>query len=261
MQSEASSILPSREHIARVVHGLRRDRAWSQAELAGKLGISQGRLSQIENGGGSFSAEQLLAILKLFNVTPAAFVDESHDRNSQLQNSLARLGAHHLRESDRVLLGPDADDVAKLIGSTLTAGESRLTLALAPVLVSNIDRLSLPSLHLDLSRAGFERRLPWLCQNVALAIEIDAKGDIPRTWQKDAKRTALVIDLFLSALQPPQDSDTTAWDVLDAGIRSKKTADDVRQGASAPSRRWRVLSGLAPEDFARALRDARAAHA
>jgi transcriptional regulator with XRE-family HTH domain len=261
MQSQANSILPSRECIAKVVHGLRRGRAWSQAELAGKLGISQGRLSQIENGGGSFSAEQLLAIFKLFNVTPSAFADETSDRDSQLQNSLARLGAHHLRENDRVLLGADADDVAKLIGSALTAGESRLTSALAPVLVSNIDRLSLPALHLDLSRAGFERRLPWLCQNVALAIEIDGKGDVPRAWQKDAKRTALVIDLFLSAIRSPQEDEVTAWDVLDAGIRSKRTADEVRQAASEPSRRWRILSGLKPEDFARALRDARAAHA
>src|ERR1019366_7510455 len=134
MQSQANSILPARECIAKVVHGLRRGRAWSQAGLAGKLGISQGRLSQIENGGGSFSAEQLLAIFKLFNVTPSAFADETSDRDSQLQNSLARLGAHHLRENDRVLLGADADDVAKLIGSALTAGESRLTSALAPVL-------------------------------------------------------------------------------------------------------------------------------
>lgn len=260
MQAQSNSILPSRERIARVVHDLRRGRAWSQAELAGKLGISQGRLSQIENGGGSFSAEQLLAILRLFNVTPSAFADETPDRDSQLQNSLARLGAHHLRESDRVLLGSDADDVAKLIGSTLTVGESRLTSALAPVLVSNVDRLSLPTLHLDLSRAGFERRLPWLCQNVALAIEIEAKRDVPRPWLKAAKRTALVVDLFLSAIRPPQD-ETTAWDVLDAGIRSKKTADEVRQAASEPSRRWRILSGLGPEDFARALRDARAAHA
>lgn len=252
--------LPSRKRIATVVHTLRRERAWTQAELAGKLGISQGRLSQIENGGGSFSAEQLLLILKLFNVTPALFSDDLHDHDSQLQNALARVGARHLHEIERVLPNAGVDDVGKIVSETLSTGDSRLTTALAPVFVSNIDRLPLARLHLDLYRAGFERRLPWLGQNVAEAIDIESKTDVPRSWLRDARRTALVIDLFLNSIAPPADSTAAAWDVLDASIRSKKTADEVRETASEPSRRWHIITSLKPEDFAHALRAARVTH-
>jgi transcriptional regulator with XRE-family HTH domain len=249
--------LPSRKRIATVVHSLRRERAWTQAELAGKLGLSQGRLSQIENGGGSFSAEQLLLILKLFNVTPSRFSDDPHDQESQLQNALARVGARHLYEIESVIPNAGVDDVGKIVSETLSTGDSRLTTALAPVLVSNIDRLPLTRVHLDLCRAGLDRRLPWLVQNLVEAIDIESKTDVPRSWLRDARRTTLVIDFFLSSIAPPAGSTAAAWDVLDASIRSKKTADEVREAASEPSRRWHIITSLKPEDFAQALRAAR----
>jgi transcriptional regulator with XRE-family HTH domain len=249
--------LPSRKRIAKVVNTLRRERAWTQAELASKLGISQGRLSQIESGGGSFSAEQLLLILKIFNVTPALFSDDPVDQDSQLQNALARLGARHLHESEKVLPGVGVDDVAKIVSEALSSGDPRLTTAVAPVLVANIDRLPLTRVHLDLSRAGFERRLPWLCQNVTAAIDIELKKDVPRTWIRDARRTSLLVELFLESTVPPSDTSAAVWDVLDASIRSKKTADEIRATASEPSRKWHIITSLKPEDFAQALRAAR----
>jgi len=251
---------PTREHIAKVVNSLRRERAWTQAELAGKLGISQGRLSQIENGGGSFTAEQFLTILRLFNVTPAQFFDAISDRGLQLQNALARLGAHHLFESDRIFPVTAADDVVEIASETLSTGEPRLITALAPVLVTNVDRIPLAKLHLDLCRAGRERRLPWLCQNISQAIDSESKADPPRSWLRNARRTALVIALFLNATVPTVDSANPAWDVLDTNIRSLKTADAVRDAASEPSRRWHIITSLTPEDFAQALRAARVAH-
>jgi len=254
------NILPSRKRIATVVHTLRRERAWTQAELAGKLGISQGRLSQIESGGGSFSAEQLLLILKLFNVTPALFSDDLHDPESQLQNALARVGARHLHESARVLPSTEVDDPAKIVSEALSTGDPRLTTALAPVFVANIDRLPLARVQLDMVRAGFERRLPWLCQNIAQAIDFESKTDVSRSWLQGARRTALVLDLFLSSITPPADSAAAAWDVLDASIRSKKTADEVREAASEPSRKWHIITSLKSEDFAHALRAARVTH-
>jgi hypothetical protein len=70
-------------------------------------------------------------------------------------------------------------------------------------------------------------------------------------------RTALVIDFFLNSIAHPADSTAAAWDILDASIRSKKTADEVREAASEPSRRWHIITSLKPEDFAQALRAAR----
>jgi DNA-binding XRE family transcriptional regulator len=81
-----------RAHISRVVRDLRKERGWTQAELAGKLGLSQSRLSEVERGDGSFTAEQFLQILRLFNVAVDRFLGET-DRSLQLQNALARLVA------------------------------------------------------------------------------------------------------------------------------------------------------------------------
>ena len=46
--------------ISNKVRTLREGRHWTQAELAKRLGISQGWLSTIERGQGSFTAEQFL---------------------------------------------------------------------------------------------------------------------------------------------------------------------------------------------------------
>jgi transcriptional regulator with XRE-family HTH domain len=251
--------LPPRKRIAKVVRVLRRERAWTQAELAGKLGISQGRLSQIESGGGSFSAEQLLLIFKLFNVTPARFGDDLQSHGSELQNALARVGARHLYESDQVLPSSRGDDLQRIIGDTLSEGDPRLVAALGPVLVTNIDRVPLSKVQLELTRAGFERRLPWLCENLGEAINAELNTNPPRTWSKGARRTDLVLKLFLAAASPP-DRPPAEWDALDSGIRTMKTAVDVKDAASAISKKWRIITSLTPEDFARALRDARASH-
>jgi hypothetical protein len=57
----------------------------------------------------------------------------------------------------------------------------RLTTALAPVLCTNVDRVSLNKLYLDLERAGLERRLAWVCENTLTALESDLLQELPRT--------------------------------------------------------------------------------
>jgi transcriptional regulator with XRE-family HTH domain len=244
----------ARKRIAIVVGELRRERRWTQAELAQKLGVSQGRVSQIESGTGSFSAEQLLLILKLFNVTPEVFSDGPPDRGAQMQNALARLGATHLLESEGALPEVARDEALGVVADVLIKGEPRLTAALAPVLVSNIDSIPLAQLHLDLSRAGFERRVPWLCQNVALSLDLEAKPGVSRTRLRQARRTRLLIDLFLETQAAAAES--APWDVLDRTILSRKTVDELKASASEPSRRWHIITSLRPEDFAQALKAA-----
>jgi len=48
--------------------------------LAGQLGLEQSRLSEIERGDVSFTAEQFVAILKLFNVPPSHFASGAQSR-------------------------------------------------------------------------------------------------------------------------------------------------------------------------------------
>ena len=72
--AQADPLQPDRLAIASKVRDLRKARRWTQAELSKRLHLSQNRLSEIERGAGSFTAEQLLVILKLFNV-PLVIID------------------------------------------------------------------------------------------------------------------------------------------------------------------------------------------
>jgi hypothetical protein len=64
---------------------------------------SQSRLSEIESGGGSFTAEQFLLLLRLLTVGARHFSSERRDMDAELQNALTRLGADHLQEVPDVL--------------------------------------------------------------------------------------------------------------------------------------------------------------
>src|SRR5436190_12476948 len=92
----------TRRGVCAKVRELRLARRWTQAELAARLGLSQSRFSQIERGKGSFTAEQLIEVLRLFNVPLDQFVPPP-DPDAELQNAFARLGALPLRESAEVL--------------------------------------------------------------------------------------------------------------------------------------------------------------
>lgn len=249
--------------ISATVRTLRQERGWTQAELAAKLGLSQNRLSEIERGAGSFTAEQFLLILRLFNVTTSRFTGDADDRDLQLQNALARLGATHLRESSQVAPADDLVDPVAVAREVLVGGDPRLTTALTPVLVENADHIGLGKLYLDLEKIGFERRLAWVCENTSAAVNPELLKDAPRTWAQRARRSLVVLDTFLESLSHGVDAQRVRSlppDALDPSIRSKKTFDDVNVAASGISKKWGIVSALQPGDFAQALRAARAAH-
>ena len=249
--------------ISRTVRALRRERGWTQAELAEKLGLSQNRLSEVARGDGSFSAEQFLLILKLFNVTTSRFTGETGDRGAQLQNALARFGASHLRESTAAAPADDLVDPVAVTREVLVDGEPRLITALAPVLIEHAERIGLGKVYLDLERIGLERRLPWLCENSSAAVDPDLLRETPRTWAQRARRAVVVLDAFVASLSRGSDAQraqSLAPDTVDPNIRSKKTFDEVSAAASSISKRWGIVSTLQPGDFAQALRAARAAH-
>ncbi len=261
--SSKADLRNSRGKIASRVRSLRKARLWTQADLAQRIGVSQARLSQLERGTGSFTAEQFLVILKLFNVDVTHFAPRApsdHDRD--VQNALARLGASHLRESDDVLPSKWLADLSVLVHETLLAPSPRLLAALAPVLVRNIDRINLRKLHADLADVGLERRLAWLVDNTFDALR-SGPVDLPRTWARQCRRAAVVLDEFrafvISYQQAlPLERLPTAVDVLDSEIRSKKSLDAVKAASSLASRRWGIVTRLQPDDFLVALRSAHA---
>ena len=251
----------TRERIAAQVRGLRQERRWTQRELAGKIGLSQARLSELERGGGSFAAEQLLAMLHLFNVPVTRFAPRSTavDDHADLQNALARLGATHLQESDQVLPSERFEEMARVVREAILLGAPRLLTALAPVLVQHIDRVSLRRLDSELREIGLDRRLPWIAENVVEAIRRDRSSVLPRDLAARYRRAEVVLEGFLDvARRRLPHPDDRMPDVLDASIRSQRTLDAVKAHYSDISRSWGIVSGLQPEDFAAALEGTRA---
>lgn len=246
-----------RRAIAQKVRSLRTERGWTQAELAGHLRISQARLSEVERGDGSFSAEQFLTILRLFNAAPDDFALRKSEKLSQLQNALARLGALQLVESEDVLPSDRLRDVVDVVRETLVGVESpRLVTALAPVLVRNIDRIHPGALRREVFEAGLARRFGWLIDNTLEAVRRELQTSLPKTWGRLYRRAEVVLQAWLAAFGP---HDEESADVLDPGIRTKKTFEEVAAARSDISRRWSIITSLQPEDFAEALRGARVA--
>ncbi len=106
---------------------LRNQRLLTQKELADYLDLSQNRISQIEAGEGSFSAEHLLLLAKKFNVPPSSFVD------------------------DDTLPSEKLDDIIQLVREVLNAPQdSRSVAALAPVIVQHSDPQVLNRIRLRL---------------------------------------------------------------------------------------------------------------
>ncbi len=242
------------------VRELRTARRWTQAELAGKLGLSQARLSEIERGGGSLTAEQLIAVLQLFNVSIDEFLPPQ-DPEDELQNALARLGAFHLREVPNVVPSERAGGLRAVARETLVAPRSsRLVLALAPAVVANLDALNLDTLHDDLAALGFPARVPWFVATLreALFKVRVAKG---RSAASAWHRAVAYLGDFV-ARHPPPATAPGQWppvlDYLDAAARSPQTLAAVKAAASEVSRQWGVVTEVQPSDFAEALGAARA---
>lgn len=261
-----TSLAKLRVRVGKTVRELRLSRRWTQAELARELGVSQGRLSEIEAGKGSFTAEQFLILLGLFNVAASHFSATPPDPEVDLQNALARLGASHLQESTDVVPSDANDNVEEAIRTALTTASPRLIPALAPVIVRNVDRINFRKLRAALVATSFEHRLDWLLENTRIALEVESHHALPPAWSKRYRRALLVLETALDFVPPhPRpafasiDPEIHPPDILDAGIRSKQSLKEARTLSSAVSRRFGIVSKLQPSHFVEALKAAREA--
>jgi transcriptional regulator with XRE-family HTH domain len=244
-----------RRTIGEAVRRLRTQRGMSQAQLAAHLDISQSQFSNRERGVASFTAEQLVALMSLFNEPLSTFTGQAEvDDEARLQSALARFGADHLKENPAVI--PETEDVSAVVAEALARGTPRLVTALAPVLVAKVDSLSLPKLRLDLAQAGLQRRLAWLVANVLDAVRRELANSMSRREQLQYRRAELVFLRFLDSMEN-DDATSDSLDFLDPSIRSQKSLDQISRTSSPQSRRWSIATAIQPEDFARALRAAR----
>lgn len=254
-----AQLFSARERIAERVRELRRARGWSQAELARKLALSQSRLSELERGSGSFTAEQLLLMLRIFNVTTSEFVSAPPSVAADLQNALARLGARHLHERDDRLPSERLRQAHDVIVESLLEGSPRLVTATAPVLVQHADRLSLSEMHARVMHLGAGRRVPWLVDNTQTAITwLASHGRDLAHWTHVLRRLGTGFAMFLDHASADTRHVPQVVDVLGASIRSAKTVQRLQAEASEPSRLWGILTPIQVSDFADALESAHA---
>lgn len=250
--------MESRASIASKVRELRRQRRWTQAELARRLELSQPRLSQIERGDGSFTAEQFLEILELFNVGVEHFApSRTSDATAVLQSALALHGATHLAPSGAIVPS-EFESPTAVVTTVLRNPESpRHVTALAPVLVACADKIDLTEVASQLARLGRERRVAWLAESVRAVLD----EDVPTapSERRQAQRARMLLDLFLGSAGIPLPTDATTLDVLDVDVRSLKSAEPIFARASVTARRWRIVTRLGSDDFLEALRAAREA--
>ncbi|MCB4756899.1 MAG: helix-turn-helix domain-containing protein [Elusimicrobia bacterium] len=244
------------QNIAKRVKELRRERRLTQKELADYLGLSQNRISQIEAGQGSFSAEHLLLLAKKFNVPASSFVSEKRKADPTIQNALARHGASHLREDEETLPSEKLDDVLRLVREVLVAPESpRAVAALAPVIVQHAEPRTLNRIRLQLKDDGVIQRYGWLLENIQRAINEELAEDLSEDWRTKYKRADFI---FKNLLASPwfESSKADREDLIDSVV-TEKTLEELRVTSSDISKKWKVITRIQPSDFAQALKEAR----
>lgn len=246
------------------VRELRQERRWTQARLASLLGITQGHLSQLEHGRGSFSANQLLTLLKHFNVQLDYFSTDKASTGSQLQNALARQGATHLAESEDVLPSQRLKNATAVIRETLVSADSaRQIAAVAPVFVEHAGQINLTRLRNEFAELGLANRFGWAIECTLEAVRLESAQVLSREWRLKYRRAATIIETYIAPfiiISPTANPDQPPpFEILDPEITSPEALKEVIANLPPIARKWRIATTIEVDDFVRALRGARGA--
>ena len=244
------------------IRELRKERRWTQVRLAVLLGITQGHLSQLERGNGTVSADQLLTLLKHFNVQLDYFSTGKASTGSQLQNALAWQGASHLAESENILPSQRLKNAGAVIRETLVSADSaRQIAAVAPVFVEHAGQLNLTRLRNEFAELGLEHRFGWAIECTLEAVRLESAQVLSREWRLKYRRAAVIIETYIApffVLGPTRNPDQPPpFEVLDPEISSPEALSEVIANLSPLARKWRIATTIEVDDFARALRGAR----
>lgn len=86
--AEAEKRLGTRLVVARNVIRLRLQRGWTQARLAGEMGVRQPRIAQIESAGANFRLDTLDALAAAFGVSPASLLEKGARQELRRRNAV-----------------------------------------------------------------------------------------------------------------------------------------------------------------------------
>lgn len=238
--------------IADIVKTARKKRRLSQSELAKRLDITQARYSQIENGKGSFSAEQLIELVRFFNIPLSAFETskKTFDEEQVLQNAIAYFGGQNLYEASDLLPSEKFDKLNGVIVETMIAGgPSRLLTSLAAVIVKNVSDVDFHWIESRLFQRGCLNRWGWLLENTLEALE-----QYPNYNKKVYGKAHFRISRGLDILK--LEWETGKETILDNNIASEKTLRLITDERSDISKKWKIISRIQAEDFKIALNEA-----
>lgn len=254
----------SRLEIVKKIRRLRQENHWTQARLARLLGLSQNRLSEIERGRGSFTAEQLLLILKIFNVSLRHFSSgPTVSEENLLQNAIARLGASPLQENRDLLPTEKLENATAVIREVLTSSaHPRQITALGPVIVNQLNSLGLNNLRLAFLGEGRINRLGWLFECVLFAVRNElhtAPQRLPREWRDRYHRAIVLLQNILKspgfAVRPLQNN---SEDPLEPEVlQSQESFEDAKTSRDRFAKKWGVVTRIKTADFVQALKETR----
>lgn len=246
------------------IRRLRQEHNWTQARLARLLGLSQNRLSEIERGHGSFTAEQFLLVLKTFNVSLRHFSSEpTVSEEYLLQNAIARLGASPLQENRDLLPTEKLDNATAVIREVLTSSaHPRQITALAPVIVNQPNSLGLNNLRLAFLGEGRINRLGWLFESILSAVKNELRAGaqtLPREWKDRYHRTVVLLENILHypgfAVRPLKNK---SEDPLEPEVlQSQEAFEEVKTSRDRIAKKWGIVTRIKTEDFVQALKGTR----
>lgn len=248
-----------KKEITESVKNARKKRRFTQKEVADWLDITQSRYSQIENGNGSFTAEQLVILMQKFNLPLNHLIGEKKTAVSQLQNALSRLGAGELYEEPDVLPSERLADVAKVITETIiTADSSRQITSLAPVIVKNISLVNFNLLRRTLEEFGLLGRLGWLLESISHAVVRVLENTTSRQRSVLYKKTIVKIDSLTNSIWFfwSTSGKNSPEDILDKTLVSQKTLEEIKSSRDPLAEKWRIITRITTDDFIKALKEA-----
>ena len=247
----------ARKEIGLKLKALREARRFSQAALSERLEISQAGLSKIERGASSLNAEDLLQVLRIFNVPVSYFYPDQEARAHEdiLQNALSRLGATELYVNAS-LPSENLEQANQVIREVLVDGRNpRHITALAPVIVAQIHQVHLPRLWAEFIQLGLSQRLGWVLENTLEALrQIPRPADLATFRRYREAETAL--QQFLDGIQATAKPtyDTPPWDVLGVSAPSTRSRAELQKQSSPLSTKWNILSPFQVQDFVNVLK-------
>jgi transcriptional regulator with XRE-family HTH domain len=246
---------PLRRHVLQTLRALRAERGWTQRRVATALGTSQSRLSVVERGEGSISAEQLLTAMQLFGVPAERFRPAGVTRAGVMARARALLGSPDAVGAPSV--EPRADAAQALLVEVLLAPRQVTHLqVLAPLLVRNLDLIALPRVYERLEQRGRGARLGWLADAVAAAIQA-LSTPLPGAWDPLARHAEVALYAFSTQLQDARDrserSRLLVEDVLETGLCSAVKLEALRRENGVEAKAWGIVTGCGVAGFAKAL--------